>query len=275
MSMKKKNYTQGEMRPLSALQEMNPAPKREPKPKADPSGMNNSVSTLAKQQKQEEVPVHKPAVLEVQAEYSEAEKPAVLVKNSQGETFTEEDKRELLSEMNITEVPPKRTVRRRGAAAPDLTDKASRDAYFSRYISTPSEKKMTKAVPEPVQADEAQAILQEEAKKRAERERLNRVPFSGPLTRPVVSHMKEDEDVSETAASPAEADVSDEEVQATAEMREAIEGMMRKQREERENAREDAEVQQEMKKTTRNWDIVQIALVVGILVICAVKMLFK
>ncbi len=257
MSVKKKNYNEGEMRPLGALSSVTQKRALHTDDDAEKYVRSENVRT---------VPVQE-TVPPVQLKTKERE-PA---RNSLKEVFTEEDRRELMSEMNITEKPARKAVRR-GAAAPDLSIKEERDAYFSRYTSAPSDKTYSKPkTPQQISIEETQAILKEEAKKRAERERLNHVPFTGPLTRPVVSHMKPE--VKEE--SPISQDASAEELQATAEMRETIEGMMQKQREERESAREDAQLEREMKSVNRNWDVVQIAIVLGTLAICAVKMLFK
>ncbi len=259
MSIKKKNYNEGEMRPLGALNNGVQQRSLHKDDDAETYVRSENVRTVPVQEVKTPIQVKVP---------SKAQMPQ---SNAQSEVFTEEDRRELMSEMNIAEKPAKKPVRR-GSTAPDLTDKASRDAYFSRYTSAPSERVYEKPkTPQQIRIEETQAILKEEAKKRAERERLNHVPFTGPLTRPVVSHMKPDVN----AETPISQNEDAEELQATAEMRETIEGMMQKQRAERESAREDAENAREMKGVNRNWDVLQIAIVIGTLVICAVKMLFK
>lgn len=165
------------------------------------------------------------------------------------------------------ETKPIIPARRRGSSAPDLSNKAERDAFFSKY-TTLSDKKKSEDFPD---ITEEYIRNQETSHKDKEEKKpqKRRNPFLTARTgRTVVSHVKEapmsppigdkpadelrdesleqvmdilNDNIQDTKNKP---DVSNQEVQenpaedtATAEMRETIEGVVELQRKEREEAR--------------------------------------
>ena len=347
----KKNYAQGEMRPLSALSKgkssdtkKKTSPSRVPEPpkypqynfinvQADPKDILDPLRDMEKAERKNivqpdsshDTQIHKPmeeVVLNiplsqpvynepaVSREQSEPEihqepetvKPAVSVKPPRvvfTASETEQEKPEITHKSQqeaekpvVHKVKPRpvrqteyetvgTVIRKRGEKAPDLTDKAARDAFFSKYASHSVQKT-------PERSPELEEALQPKEPVGQAR-RIN--PFFNRFGgRPVISHLKEDPETEELLKEesaqevPAEDNTADKAAaeqianetfteEAPPEMRENIEEAMRIQREERENAQRDPKAE-EMEKAKRTSHRIRSIGIMGIIVVCGVFLLF-
>lgn len=159
-------------------------------------------------------------------------------------------------------LPPKR---RRGSAAPDLTNKAARDEFFSKYASKP-EKKPEIHFPELSK----EYVREQNTSQRAgaaERSQKRTNPFlTGRTGRTVISHAKEEPESLPIGTKPAEEEVP-QQSDPRPEMREAIEGMVQMQRKEREEALAKQHSKKERHDTKRTAAIIRTAGIAGATVI--------
>lgn len=164
----------------------------------------------------------------------------------------------------------KAAPRKRGEKAPDLTDKAARDAYFSKYASAPVKKA-------PVRSPELEAAMNHSEQNEEQGRRVN--PFFRYGGRPVISHLKEEpaEEVpaaEEIIIAPAEEDISEPYTEeAPQEMLDNIEEAMRLQREEREAALHDPKAEEMEAAKVKSYKIRTIGLA-GLAAVCSVFLLF-
>lgn len=159
--------------------------------------------------------------------------------------------------------------RKRGESAPDLTDKAARDAFFSKYASAPVKKT-------PERSPELEAAMKKPEPKEDSERRVN--PFFRYGGRPVISHLKEEPaeelPVQEEITAPAAEDISEPYTEeAPQEMLDNIEEAMRLQREEREEALRDPKAEEMEKAKAKSQKIRTIGLA-GLAAVCGVFLLF-
>lgn len=210
MFEKKSTYAQGEMRPLSAL----------------------SKGSAAKPSVKKTVPVQTPASPEVQSTVS-----SLSGQNKITDTATVQRTPLLEEAQKSKPVPVKEDVQKPvSAPGPDLSTKAARDAYFSKYLS------------------------------RTEAPRK-------PIARPVISHVKETPEAKETPVQQ-ETVMQEEELtlEAPSAMTEAIENAAQAKRQERE-ARNLSQPQPSLEKAESVLALVRTILLLGILVLCGVFLL--
>ncbi len=211
------------------------------------------------------------------------------------------------------ETKPVTPARRRGSSAPDLSNKADRDAFFSKYINVSDKKDLSdkkKSEDFPVITEEYIKNQESSNKNKEEKKtQKRRNPFLTSRTgRTVVSHAKEELASPPIGAKPAEepgnasleqvmdilndniqdmknkADVSNQEIPenaaenaavdtATAEMRETIEGVVELQRKEREEARTKLS-EDEITEMCKKSSIIRSAVIMGLIILCGAFLLF-
>ena len=229
-----------------------------------------------------------PAGEEIQQEYSETAEEPEFVPEETEEPLAEQIQKPASAPEKIPVppadksprplpeyVPDAKTLpprRRRGSEAPDLTNKAARDEFFSKYTSKP-EKKPEVRFPE---LSEEYLREQDTAQRSGEKERsVKRTnPFlTGRTGRPVISHAKEEPESLPIGAKPAENEGS-EQSDARPEMREAIEGMVQMQRKEREEALAKQHSKEERRDTKKTVALIRTAGIAGAAVIFGLIFLF-
>lgn len=202
-------------------------------------------------------------------------------------------------------------ARKRGLPAPDLSNKAERDAFFSKY-TTLSDKRKNESFPDITE----EYIRQQESSRKEDEEKKKqkrRNPFLTARTgKTVISHAKEEPTAPPIGAKPAgelrdEAleqvmDILNDNIQegvqssksdkivsskspsentensfsdtATAEMRETIEGVVEHQRKEREEARARVCEDETAEKMRRKSSLIRSVGIMGVMIFCAAFLLF-
>ncbi len=159
----------------------------------------------------------------------------------------------------------KAAPRKRGEKAPDLTDKAARDAFFLKYGSVPVRKN-------PSYSPELEAAMSQPEPAEEQSRRVN--PFFRYGGKTVISHLKE-EPAEEPETVEAPEDISAEEPyteEAPKEMLDIIEETMRQQREEREEAQRDPEAEAMEKARSMSHKVRTIGLM-GLIAVCGLFLL--